>query len=235
MSCGMNASAAGGILSDAGFSASGDASFLSKYVWRGFVLDTDTVMQPGFYLSTPKSDLGVIKLSIWGNEDIGTTDDFSSDEVDYVIDYTFSLDKVSFSVGHTYYDFVGSNLRSKEYYGAVSLSVPLSPSLYVYKDYGDEEDGGGDGMYYVLNLAYSIPVDSMSLDIAGHVGYNKDLFIEGEGVDALIGAGLTVPLTSSLTMKPNINYSVPFGDLEDEDIGNQDKEVFGGLTLAYTF
>ena len=235
LACGMPAYAAGGVFSDTGFSVSGDTSFFSKYVWRGFALDTDTVMQPGLYLSTPKSDLGVVKLSFWGNEDIGTGDDLASDEADYVIDYTFSLEKVSFSIGHTYYDFVGSDLRSKEYYGAIALALPLSPSLYIYKDYGDEEDGGGDGMYYVLNLACSIPLASTSLDLAGHVGYNKDLFIEGEGVDALIGAGLTVPLTSALSMKPNINYSMPFGDLEDENHGNQDEEFFGGLTLSYTF
>lgn len=235
LACGMPAYSAGGVLSDTGFSVSGDTSFFSKYIWRGFALDTDTVMQPGLYLSTPKSDLGVVKLSLWGNEDIGTGDGLASDEVDYVIDYTFSLEKVSFSIGHTYYDFVGSDLRSKEYYGAIALALPLSPSLYIYKDYGDEEDGGGDGMYYVLNLAYSIPIASASLDLSGHVGYNDELFIEGEGFDALVGAGLTVPLTSTLSMKPNVNYSMPFGDLEDENYGNQDEEFFGGLTLTYTF
>ena len=112
----------------------------------------------------------------------------------------------------------------------------MSPSLTWNHDYLDEEKGGGDGDYYVLALSHSFSLKKgSSLDISGHVGYNDGLVIEGTGGDIAISAGLSVPLTENLTITPNLNYSVPFGDLEDEKDGGEDKKLFGGLVMAYDF
>ena len=46
---------------------------------------------------------------------------------------------------------------------------------------------------------------------------------------------LTMQLTENLTITPNLNYSIPFGDLEDEKDGGEDKKFFGGLVMAYDF
>ena len=218
-----------------GISFSGDTSFLSKYVWRGFVLDTDKVMQTGLYASSALSESGTLKLSVWSNAVMDNKDEYASNEFDYVMDYSFSFENLSLSIGNTFYDFTGLDLKSREcYFGITLTEISADPSLYVYRDYGDEEDGGGDGYYIVLNSAYSIPVEKMSVDLSGHVGWNKDLFMEGKGGDFFVAAGLNMPLTDNLFFKPNMNYSLPFGDLEDENIGAQESEFFGGMTLTYS-
>jgi len=220
-----------GLLSDNGFSASGSLGVYSKYVWRGFKLDGDPVIQPGFDIS----GYGVT-LSMWSSFDADNKDELNSDELDYIIDYTKDFEKFSLSVGNTFYTFPESDLRSEEFYIGASFSTLLSPSLTIYYDYGDEADGGADGYYIVLSGSHSfVLANDITFDLGGSVGYNSELFIAGEGEDVLLSAGFTIPLTENLTFSPMIAYSMPFGDLENEADGNQDKEFYGGFSLGYSF
>jgi hypothetical protein len=210
---------------------SAEVSVYSDYLWRGFLLDSDPVMQQGIHLSAH-----AFTASIWGSFDIDSDDALNSDEVDYAIDYTYERDNLTLSVGHTYYDFPGTDGKSREFYIGGGLNLALSPSLTWYHDYGEEGSGGGDGDYIVLNLGYSFLLNEspITLELSGHVGYNDKLFINGEGVDVAVGCGLTIPLTDNCSLSPNIGYSIPFGDLEDTDDGNQDNKFYGGFTLTFS-
>jgi hypothetical protein len=227
-----------GLLSNYGFEVSGDVSFYTQYVWRGILLDRDAVMQPGFYILTPESKFGRIKLGLWSSHDLRNRDNLKSEEYDYIIDYTYDFDSISVSLGHTYYDFVDTDTFSREFY--VGLAFPkiiLSPSVYFYRDYGRSEDGGGEGSYTVINLAYSMPLKGtpLSLDLSGHVGFNHELFINGDGQDIGLKIGLSAPLTKNLSFSPSLNYSIPLGDLSHEDDGNQKERFFAGGTFVYAF
>ncbi|HPN56169.1 MAG TPA: hypothetical protein PLD92_04940, partial [Candidatus Omnitrophota bacterium] len=81
-----------------------------------------------------------------------------------------------------------------------------------------------------LNEEYGITVD-----LSGHVGYNQRLFIKGKGGDVALGAGLTVPLTETLSLSPSLNYSLPYGDMEDSSDGNQDDEFYWGAGVSCRF
>lgn len=228
------------LLSDSGFELSGDMSIFSQYIWRGFVLDRDAVYQPSIYISTPNTKFGRIKGGLWSNVPLQNNDNLSSEEFDYVFDYTYDFKYASISLGHTYYDFVGTKTFSREFY--VGLTFPklfLSPSVYYYRDYGDHNHGGGLGNYIVINTAYSLPVPiknmACSLDLSGHVGFNHNLFMDGDGGDVALKAGFTIPLAKNLKFTPNVNYSIPFGDLADESHGNQKNRFFGGATICYVF
>ena len=236
-----------GILSHLKFDVSGDLNFSTIYMWRGIMLDGDAVVQPGFYVTTPESKFGRIKLGIWLNHDLENKDNLKSSETDYIIDYTYSFDAVNVSVGHTYYDFPdgfpadgASRSFSREFYAGFSLpKLFLTPSVYYYYDYGHKDDGGGEGSYTVLNLSYSKPFTvkrlPMSLDISGHVAHNNKLYYNGKGGDAAISAGITIPLTKNLSFKPNVNYSVPWGNLSDKSNGNQKDRFFTALYFNYSF
>ena len=221
-----------GVLKDSPIGVSADIAINSDYVWRGFTLDDDTVMQQGIYISAHG-----FTASLWGSFDIDSDDSLNSDEVDYTVDYTYGRDKFSLSVGHTYYDFPSADIATKEFYVGAGIDMLLSPNLTWYHDYGDEDSGGGDGDYVVLELIHSLPLGerATTVDLSGHVGYNDELFIGGDGGDAAIGVGLTIPLTENCSFSPNINYSVPFGDLEDANDGNQDNRFYGGFTLTFGF
>jgi len=222
-----------GVLSKLHIEASGTFDFYNRYVWRGFVLDMDPVIQPGFSLSTKG-----FTFSFWSSWDADNNGSANSDEIDYVFDYTKEFENFSVSVGHTYYDFPGTNGYSREFYLGVGLPIFLSPTLTTYFDYGDEDNGGGDGQYVILDLSHSITLfdePEVTLDVGTSIGYNNELFINGQGGNFLVSAGLAVPLTENLSMSPNINYSVPFGDLKDGADGNQDDRFYGGVNLAYSF
>lgn len=221
-----------GVLEGSSISVSADIAVNSKYIWRGFALDDDPVMQQGVYVSA----YGVTG-SIWGSFDIDADDNLSSDEFDWTMNYTYEKNKISLSLGHTYYGFPASNAESKEFYIAAELDIPSSPILTWYHDYGKESSGGGDGDYWELGISHSVPFNknSITFDLIGNVGYNHKLFINGDGLDVSIGAGLNISLTDKMFFNPSISYSVPFADLEDSNDGNQDSKFFGGFKTLFNF
>ncbi|MCK5393661.1 MAG: hypothetical protein KAI91_04925 [Candidatus Omnitrophica bacterium] len=221
---------------------SGTLDFYSDYVWRGFVLDRDPVFQPGISISAAG-----FTYSFWSSWDASNNSGSSeSDEIDHVIDYTLSLnDLVSLSVGNTYYDFPSANTYSKEFYVGVGFSkipvldLPIETSLTFYRDYGNQNNGGGLGNYVSLDCSYSYPLfdePEVTLDLGTHFGYNRKLFIAGtSGYDLGLSCGLTIPLKDNITVSPSLNYSIPFSDLEDSADGNQYKRFYSGISIAYSF
>lgn len=229
---GQGPRAKAGILDDSEVEISSDIAFYSKYIWRGFELDSDPVIQPGVYISAYG-----FTASIWGSFDLDDEDDFDSEEVDYSIDYSHDFEYVGISVGHIYYDFPSAHGHSKEIYAGAGLTqVPLNPFITWYHDYSDEDSGGGDGDYVVLDVGHTFSFEEkpLAVELAGHVGYNDELFINGTGGDVGLSAGLPIELTDNLTFTPQIAYSIPYGDLEDEDDGNQSDEFYGGCVIAFS-
>lgn len=228
-----------GLLANLDIEASGSLDYYSRYVWRGFTLDTDPVIQPSFSLSAKG-----FTFTFWSSWDVDNNDALASDEMDFVFDYTKDFENFSVSMGHTYYDFPGTNGYSKEFYVGVGtdkipvLDLPISTSLKFYRDYGDQNHGGGLGNYLELGLGYSktlIEDMGLTLDLGTTLGYNHRLFMAGDGGQATFKAGFTVPLTKSLTFSPNLNYTVPFGGLADQSGANQSEIFWGGFSLAYSF
>ncbi len=228
-----------GILESLDIAATGTLDFYSSYVWRGFTLDEDPVVQPSFSLASKG-----FTFTFWSSWDTDNNDGLNSDEIDLVVDYARSFDILSLSVGHTYYDFPGTNGNSREFYVGAGLSkvpvrdIPITSSLKFYRDYGDQNDGGGLGNYLELALGYSKVLSEekgISLDLGTVVGYNHELFISGDGGQSTFKVGMTVPLTKNLTMKPNVNYTIPFADLSRGSDGGQDQIFWGGFSMVYSF
>ncbi|MEW5802269.1 MAG: hypothetical protein AB1847_09210 [bacterium] len=222
---------------DVTFSA--DYAFYTNYVGKGFTYDEDPVLQAGFYIGYKG-----LTLTIWNSQDIRNQEGINSDEVDYCIEYAYTIEKLRVSVGHTYFDFSGcnrvavgdddyeyTNSFAKEVSVGIFYDTLLSPSVSWKHDYSDEDSGGGKGDYAALALAQSFAVNKgISLDLSGHVGYNDGYFLDGTGGDVALTAGVSVPLTGNLTFKPNVNYSIPYGDLADE----QDNRFYAGVVMGYS-
>lgn len=222
---------ADGLLEDLDISVSAAQDFYTKYVWRGMLLDDDAVTQTDLSISGYGLTIGY-----WGSTDMENDDGLNSEEQDFYIDYTYEFEKVSLSAGYTHYHFPDGDAYSDEAYIGVALDTLLAPSLTVYYDFGDTDNGGGKGTYVSLGIGHSFELaDYVALDLGAVLGYNDELFIEGEGFDLGLSAGFTFILTENLSVSPSINYSIPFGDLEDEDDGNQDDEFFGGISFSYSF
>lgn len=219
--------------------AFGSLDFYSKYVWRGFTLDKDPVLQPSFSVSAKG-----FTFTFWGSADVDNNDALNSDEIDLVFDYTKTFGILSISAGHTYYDFPGTNGYSKEFYVGAGLCEipglgwPIALGFKYYRDYGDQNHGGGLGNYFETTLGYSMTIlkdPEIKMDLGVTNGYNHNLFMAGDGGQTTLSAGFTVPLTQNLAFKPKVNYTIPYGDLADDAIGNQDDVVWGGFSMSYSF
>ena len=224
---------------------SGATSFYSKYMWRGFRLYDDYVVQPSINVSAFKG----WNLNVWGNFGVSDYSDApNANEIDTTLTYThkfenlklgkMDLQPLSVTAGYVYYDFSGAGTFSKESILGLGYETFLSPTLTWYHDHGRESQGGGDRDYLVLNLAKSleiVPSYGVTLDLSGHVGYNKHLFITGEGGDVLLTTGFTVPLTKSLKLSPSVNWNAPFGGVAKEGETKRKDEFFWGTTLTYNF
>ena len=214
--------------------------FYNKYVWRGFLLDGDPVIQPSVTIA-----VGPFEGGFWGSWDVSSDDSLEGDEVDGWIGYNFDLgfldesfSIVGVSVGHTWYHFpdgdtgLADGSQSKEFYLTVSLDTFLSPYVSWYHDYGSESSGGGDGDYLMVGVGHSIDLIEdygVTLDLGFEVGYNNEAFIEDDGGYTLSTVGLTIPLTDHLTMAPVIAYSSPFGDIGEAN----DDEFYVGVSVGY--
>ncbi|MFA6378601.1 MAG: hypothetical protein WCX16_02335 [Candidatus Omnitrophota bacterium] len=227
----------------------GSTSIYSKYMWRGFRLYDGYVNQPSININAFKD----WNLNVWGSYGVSNyTDAPNANETDTTLTYThkfenlklgsLALNPVSLTLGYIYYDFSGAGTFSKESILGLGYDTFLSPTVTWYHDHGRESQGGGDGDYLVLNLAKSleiVPSYGVTLDLSGHVGYNKHLFIRGEGGDVLLTAGVTVPLTKNLKFSPSVNWNAPFGGVAKEVSGDEyidrKAEFFWGTTLTYNF
>ena len=219
---------------------SGSIDYYSMYVWRGFTLDKDPVIQPGVSISA-----WGFTYSFWSSWDVRNNDENTSDEIDHTFDYTRELNElISLSLGHTYYDFPKTGLYSREFYIGFSLSkipgldLPIETGLTYFHDYGDESKGGGDGDYLSINASYSynlIKDIGMTMDFGLHWGYNHELFIAGSGSDLGLSFGFTIPLNDNISVSPSVSYTAVFGDLDDSSDGAQSDRVYGGISLAWAF
>jgi len=159
------------------------ADFFNKYVWRGQNLVDDWVFQPGAAVS-----YGGLTASFWGNLDMtdenGSNGEFS--EIDLTLDYSGQfpgIDVLGYSLGTINYDFPvnGAADDTTEVYAGLSLDVPASPSVTVYRDV----DEAKNGTYTSVGLAHSFekvfelgPDVPVGMDLSatlgwGNTAYNK--------------------------------------------------------------
>ena len=218
-------------MSESGIEISGVLDSYSQYVWRGFLLDSDPVIQPGLGIS-----FAGLTLSLWCSFDAAGDDAAMSSEVDYAVDYTYETGIFSLSLGNTFYFFPEYDLKSMEAYFGMGIGIIGSPALVIFYDYGDEAEGGADGIYVSLDLSHSQPIAmDVTFDISVHAGYNHEAFIAGDGYDIALSGGITIPVFEGLEFAPSITYSIPLADLEEETDGAQETEFFFGASLGWGF
>jgi hypothetical protein len=224
---------------------------MSKYIWRGQLLNDDYVMQPSVGVS-----YGGLSASVWGNMDMTDyhDNDWEFTEYDWTVGYSDKVpgvDILKYSVGAIYYHFPSSSFSTTEVYGGIGLDVPLSPMVTLYRDIDE-----GDCSYVALSVSHSIekicelssdmPVGmSMSASMGwGNEAYNKYYWgVEGNALnDLTLSVGFPVPVLG-WTVTPSVNYVT----LLDSDIRSADTYetgytnkrgsdyLFTGLTLSKSF
>jgi len=219
------------------------ADYYSKYIRRGQNCNDKSVLQPAISVS----GYGFTG-SIWSNLDLTNKNDNEGEfsEFDYTLDYTSAMPGVeglNFSLGTIYYRFPHTPYHpTTEVYGGLSLGIPLSPSIKLYRDV-DEIDGSylqfglgrtseklvtwSDDCYCGLQLGASAGW--------GNSAYNKGYFgiNESEFNDLTLSAGLPVCI-KLWTIRPSINYSTMLSDKIRSATVSSDN-LWGGISVSRSF
>lgn len=215
-----------------------DAGFFSKYVSRGVVTTDGPVFQPDIWVSYRN-----FTFSVWGNIDLtdlnGQGGNFN--EADYTLDYSGSLNKLSYSAGLTYYTFphTGADDTSEVYLG-LGYDFPLNPKIAVYYDFWQ-----ADGFYGAFSLSHSFGLPKVweqveaSLDISAQVGLgskNFNSFNFGAEhtafTDLVLTASLPVTVFEHVTVKPTVSYSSVLDRTIRTKNFRNDNIIYGGVISA---
>lgn len=235
-------------------------AFMTKYIWRGWNLGDEPVMQSGASLSWYG-----FTFDFWTNYSLNT--DKSRDEgryqefteIDYSIDYTFNvgeaysliageniavLDPLYLSAGYTYYTFPNVDRKDKffdshEIYLGASYDVFLQPTFTWYWDVDSgkgNSDGGGAGSYFLFGISHTFdfePTD-ISATLGMTTGINHEQWTDKTGMaDMLFYGEIDIPVFNYFTITPSLAYSI----ILDRSTFNHDasNEFYGGLTIAFEY
>lgn len=219
----------------------------SSYIWRGQVLNSAAVVQPGMTVTTP---IGVY-LNAWGNMDATKKNDLGGKftEVDLTAGYSLPLEgMVSADIGAINYLFPYHNEQGEdaldetsEIYASVGLDVILAPTLAVYYDIDEIK-----GAYVNAGIGHSYAAtEAVSLDAGLSVGWGSSKYNEGyfgedssKFNDLKVSVGASYAMTEALSLGATVAYSYLLDStIRDnaEELYGQKDNTYAGLNMAYSF
>lgn len=228
-----------------------DATYVSKYIWRGYDLfDDHAAFQPSVNLDL--FDTG-FSINVWGSIPMGTGSNGHGDginiwqEYDYTAAYAYSFfeDEIyalDFGVNYIYFHFPKLNHMADTQEIGAGVAMPnllkigdsaLVPSYYAGKLW-PTSSGAGDvaGGYHSFALSYdlAIPETDYSLSLFTDINYNDGLFgSDNDWSHATFGISTSVEV-GPVTVTPFLNYQASMDDsVNDED------ELYGGISVSFSF
>ncbi|WP_449245899.1 TorF family putative porin [Desulfarculus baarsii] len=221
-----------------------DATFNSKYVWRGMLLVDDPVLQPSATVG-----VGNFSLNVWGDYEFTDVNgrQHEVDEIDITLNYTIPVGDFSIPVGAIVYTFPNGGNDTTELYVGVAYNWIVTPSLTCYYDV-DELAGSfyfRGALDYSLDLPEVVSKVSWAAAIGASIGWGNSEYNNGYfGVDEShfsdwsIYASLPISFCKYFTVKPMITYT-SLVDIEIRDAGKaiytEENNFFYGISLSVSF
>ncbi len=227
-------------------------TFSTKYIWRGWNLGDEPVMQTDVSISTHG-----FTFDFWTNytmndeksRNAGRYQEFT--EIDYSLDYTFNfgemsevlgadspdiLDQLSVSSGYTYYTFPNVDWDSKffdshEVYMGAAYNCFLQPSFTWYSDIDD-----GRGSYYLFGIGHTFDFkdSGMSVGVGLTTGIIDEQWTDKTGwADMVFSGAVSVPIFNYFVITPSVAYSLI---LDREVYGDaSENEFYGGISIGFAY
>ena len=218
----------GAMLASEGVNVTGELELRSDYVWRGYTLDPDAVLQHGFGLNSKG-----FTLVYWANWDFIRKGIIDSNELDFSFDYTRNFGGASLSAGTIYYGFYGLERTSRELYAGIELNkLPLTPGIVYYYDYSN-----GRTKYLSVEASRELVINAkknLSLWLGGRAGFGENVIEDGKSGEFVLSAELEFPVLKKLSMGLSASRSVPF---EESTAGGvlREKTLSAGVSLSTNF
>lgn len=246
---------------------SASVGVFNKYILRGYELSRGSaVIQPALSVSYKG-----FTAAFWGNIDTNqhATQSFDPgsaagqkgyNETDITLSYTRSFDRLSLTGGYTYYGTKYLN-ETEEFFLGVSYDTYGMPTLMVYRDVN-----AYPGTYANISFSHSLKIyKDVTLDLGASFGYfagsgNYWKTYERSAADyvgsrysgfhdGMVKAGLTIPVTGSVSVQPAVQYWYPLSGDAKRTIGRDasgnrisfnpngyvDNNLVGGLTVVFEF
>ncbi len=224
----------------------GDATFQSKYIWRGAVFNDAAVLQPWL-----AAGIGGAAVTVWGNMDLtdkntwldGTEEQDPTGkftEIDLILNYSQQLGPVALTAGFNKYWYpnsISSEIAASELTLAAGYTVLLNPTVTVALSLEDAE-----GVYTALGLSHSVGISGLvSAGASLNLGYGDEKHngyyygvAEAGLADLTIGLSVPVSFPCGLTATPMLEYA-SLVKSEISDAFPEPSNVRGGLSLTYYF
>lgn len=217
------------------------ADVVSRYVWRGQVLNDEPVVQPTATLAAYG-----FSFNVWGSLDTtdnaGDSEAGNLQEVDYTGSYSFTpFAGLDLSAGYVHYDFAGLDDTAEVFLTATGSCTPLSPTLSVYYDVDEVR-----GFYVNAGVSHEFALaEKLGLTLAASLGwgssqYNAFYFGEERNAfnDAVLGATLSYQLLDNLSVYAYAKYAVMVEDelreAAQDSYGHGDSPLFG-IGASFSF
>lgn len=230
----------------------------SAYVWRSLTFNDGLVVQPSVDVTHPAG----VRFNVWGNFDLDSYDgaverrEFS--EVDLTIAYALPLEgPFSVEVGVVEYLFPKEgnyvaevpeghpeveavrDTDTREVFVSLGFEIVdgLGLSANVYYDVDEVE-----GLYGDLGIAYGYDVtEALSLEAGAKIGAADKKFAEyyaGGTEGGLFDWNASLSATYAVTEAVELGAFITYADNVNTDAfpdDSKDKDVFGGVSVYYTF
>lgn len=189
----------------------------SKYIWRGFNLGDDTVLQPSLGIAGEH-----LSLTVFGNYDTGAGDEWT--ELDYTLEYGFLVGENEGVVGWTYYTFPnlpdGDGDSSQEVYAGLTWPGRVPLSLTVYYDYDE-----GDGIYAEVGTEVPVQMGDGEGALSLALGYNRHQWRSESGLSHVLVTLSREFSVGRVSLTPVLGFSAAL----DADF---DSESYFGLSFG---
>ena len=214
---------------------------VSRYTWRGLVLNDDPALQPSVSLT-----YGGFTVGVWGSLDLtDSSEDLGHgyrhgafSEVDLSLDYEHSFGLVSLSTGLVLYDFPGTGLpNTTELHVGVDADLAVDLSFAAWYDIAE-----ANGFYLEAGAAREIGVGkSASLELGATLGWADadwrgfNCGVENSGwMQAELGVILSAPVGERVTLRPFTLWSTLLDDEVRAGVDRSDAFV-AGFGFDYTW
>lgn len=225
--------------------------YVSAYVWRGQVLNSAAVVQPGMTVETPVG----LSLNAWGNMDATKKNEKGGkfNEIDLTANYSvpmgedmpvaLDLGVINYTFPYLKEDVEGGADETTEIYASLGFDVIAAPALTVYYDVDNV-----NGYYANLGIGHSFELTEMAaLDLGASIGYadsayNKAYFGDSADRAAFNDMNLSVGISYAVSEEITMGVAGTYTRLMDSDVRDAGKasygykdHYYGGLSMAYAF
>lgn len=213
-------------------SVEGSLDLVSHYIFRGVVTTDKPTAQPSLTVGFGESGFS---FNVWGSAALKQRSiQDAGDELDFTITYDRNLgeqyENVGITAGYIQYTFPNAKKGERisgELFAGLSLDIPGSPSLTLYRDFGLFDElyvNGSIGHEFQL-----VSEGNVSLGLSGDIGYSdKTEQFEFNHVGGSISLSASHSLFSA---SATIGLTRWIEDI-NPDIDEQN-QVWGGVSLGF--